>query len=136
MENQDNSFWRSNIKSVPGRPSPKKEIPKPGTSSSTSFERYQKSVSDAWTLSEDELTKEYCILRRAAKPPKAMTIGVHRHQTSSSAPTSSSVINSATIKNTATSNNNNSADTSRDENENQPQRKVSETQSEKSIEYG
>jgi TBC1 domain family member 2 len=148
MENQDNSFWRSNIKSVPGRPSPKKEIPKPGSSSSTSFERYQKSVSDAWTLSEDELTKEYCILseepkmsRRAGKPPKGMTIGVHRHQTSSSAPTSSltsisSVNNSATVKNTATSNNNNSADTSRDENENQPQRKVSETQSEKSIEYG
>lgn len=143
MENQDNSFWRSNTRSVPGRPSPKREVPKPGSSSSTSFERYQKSVSDAWTLSEDELTKEYCILsdepkhaRRAAKPPKGMTIGVHRHQTSSSAPTSgSATVNSATVKITAT-NNNNTADTSRDENENQKQRKVSETQSEKSIEYG
>lgn len=80
---------------VPGRPSPTKDFNrsttvKANSNPSTSFEKYQKSVSDAWTLSEDELTKEYCILSdetkiarranqniaRALKNPIAV---VHRH---------------------------------------------------------
>lgn len=64
-QNHENSFWKSNLRSVPGRPSPKKDFKTNKTNStSSSFENYQKSVSDAWTseFSEDELTKEYCIL--------------------------------------------------------------------------
>lgn len=152
MENQDNSFWRSNTRSIPGRPSPKKDIPKIPAGSTTSFERYQKSVSDAWTLSEDELTKEYCILsdepktstRRLFKPNRTETIGVHRHQTTStlspsSSSSSSSSNNSAiSVKIITATNNNNScsAENPRDENENQQQRKVTETHSEKTVEYG
>lgn len=59
----ENSFWKSNMRAVPGRPSPKRELKAgKGGASTSSFENYQKSVSDAWNLSEDELTKEYCIL--------------------------------------------------------------------------
>lgn len=62
-QNNENSFWKSNIRTVPGRPSPKKDNKSGrGSSATSSFENYQKSVSDAWNLSEDELTKEYCIL--------------------------------------------------------------------------
>jgi hypothetical protein len=61
-QNHESSFWKSNMRVVPGRPSPKKDPKKYTASTSSSFENYQKSVSDAWNLSEDELTKEYCIL--------------------------------------------------------------------------
>lgn len=153
MENHDNSFWKSNTRSIPGRPSPKKDIPKATAGSTTSFERYQRSVSDAWTLSEDELTKEYCILsdepkvatRRLMKPAN-LPIGVHRHQTTLSSSSSSNVsTNSATVKittTTATNNNINNSSSAeppppRDENENQTQKKAAtEAPAEKSIEYG
>lgn len=152
MDNNDSSFWKSNTRSIPGRPSPKKDIPKVAAGSTTSFERYQKSVSDAWTLSEDELTKEYCILsdepkvatRRLMKPAN-LPIGVHRHQTTSSSSassTSSSSNNSATVVKitaaTAATNNNISAaaaEPARDENENQSPKKA-EPPAEKPIEYG
>lgn len=60
-QNHESSFWKSNMRAVPGRPSPKRDI-KANKNNPSSFENYQQSVSDAWTLSEDELTKEYCIL--------------------------------------------------------------------------
>jgi hypothetical protein len=53
MEQSEN-FWKTNMRVVPGRASPKKD-PKKLTASTSSFEKYQKSVSDAWNLSEDEL---------------------------------------------------------------------------------
>jgi hypothetical protein len=62
-QNHESSFWKNNMRNVPGRPetrSPKRDHKK--NSSASNFEHYQASVSDAWTLSEDELTKEYCIL--------------------------------------------------------------------------
>lgn len=69
MENnhsENSSFWKNNVRSVPGRPSPKKDyktgVPKPGKNQSGSFESYQNSVSDAWDLTDDEFTKEYCVL--------------------------------------------------------------------------
>ncbi|XP_073999300.1 TBC1 domain family member 22 isoform X2 [Rhodnius prolixus] len=51
------SFWKKNNKAVPGRPSPRKEVKlmtpvNAGTSSS--FHDFQKSVSDAWDLGDDE----------------------------------------------------------------------------------
>jgi hypothetical protein len=113
----DNSFWRSNVKMVPGRPSPTKDIGRSTTAknSSTSFEKYQKSVSDAWTLSEDELTKEYCILTDETKPPrrpnqniakahKNSIAVVHRQSSSTSPPAVTNIpTDSAT---TSTANNN------------------------------
>lgn len=116
MEQNENSFWKSSVKMVPGRPSPTKDFNRSTTikgNSSTSFEKYQSSVSDAWTLSEDELTKEYCILSddtkfarranqniaRALKNPIAV---VHRHNSSSSTPTTSTVLTS-NITNSAVS---------------------------------
>lgn len=73
MENHENTFWKSNMKTVPGRPSPKRDFkplatrPKNPGASTSSFEVYQESVSDAWALSDDELTKEYAILSPDSK---------------------------------------------------------------------
>lgn len=119
--NNENSFWRSNIKMVPGRPSPTKDLNRSTTAkaknniSSSSFESYQKSVSDAWTLSEDELTKEYCILSDEAKASRRLAQNlarahknpiavVHssRHQATSSSALANITTNSAT---TSTANN-------------------------------
>ncbi|XP_070507000.1 TBC1 domain family member 22B [Chironomus tepperi] len=114
--NHENSFWKSSNRTVPGRPSPKKDIKlikgKGGTSnSSASFENYQKSVSDAWTLSEDELTKEYCILstddpklaRRSAqnssrthKNPQQIAV-VHKANSSFSTSSNNNITITATI---------------------------------------
>lgn len=122
-QSNENSFWKSNVKMVPGRPSPTKDLNRSTTAkaknnnisnSSTSFEKYQKSVSDAWTLSEDELTKEYCILTDETKPPRRPNQNiakthknpiavVHRHISSTSPPALSSITDSAT---TSTANNN------------------------------
>jgi hypothetical protein len=71
--NHENSFWKTSLKPVPGRPSPNKSDKNSKTknnanTSTNSFELYQKSVSDAWQLSEDELTKEYFIL--SSEDPK------------------------------------------------------------------
>lgn len=136
---------------VPGRPSPTKDINRPtnvkGNAQATTFEKYQKSVSDAWTLEPDELTKEYCILsddskiaRRAnqniARAHKNPIAVVHRHQpsTSSSSALSAALTNSATA---AIAANNNLETTVEDEIEEKPleSRKVSAV-SEKSYEYG
>lgn len=160
-QNHESSFWKSNMKLVPGRPSPTKDLNRSTTAvkaktnnisnPSTSFEKYQKSVSDAWTLSEDDLTKEYCILSddtqmtrratqsiaRALKNPIAV---VHRHQASSSA--SPPVLPSITTISATTSTATHSAlETTIEEDEDEKdevkpkpiQRKVS---SEKSYEYG
>lgn len=136
---------------VPGRPSPTKNFkPAPAKgSSATTFEKYQKSVSDAWTLEPDELTKEYCILsedskvpRRTGRTHKNPIAVVHRHQgpSSSSSAISTALTNSATA---AITTNNNLETTLEDENDNEeevPQkssesRKISAV-SEKSYEYG
>jgi hypothetical protein len=138
---------------VPGRPSPTKNY-KPSTakgSSATTFEKYQKSVSDAWTLEPDELTKEYCILSEDTKVPrragqnlarahKNPIAVVHRHQgpSSSSSAISTALTASATAAITA---NNNLETAHEDENDNdevptkEEPRKVSAASSEK-YEYG
>lgn len=160
MDHHENSFWRSNVKMVPGRPSPTKDFNrssniKGSSSSATTFEKYQKSVSDAWTLEPDELTKEYCILsddtkmtRRAnqnmARAHKNPIAVVHRHQASTSSSSSAlsvALTNSATAAITA---NNNLEATIKEEHENDDEgsqkpsepRKVSVVTSEKSYEYG
>lgn len=111
-QNHENSFWKSNIRTVPGRPSPKKDHKSgKGGASTSSFESYQKSVSDAWRLEEDELTKEYCILssdidsrlppRRPQNAPKGHHTRnqlpvVHKaSSTSSTVPTSSNNLTTA-----------------------------------------
>lgn len=108
-QNHENSFWKSNMRTVPGRPSPKNDHKAgKGTSSTSSFENYQKSVSDAWNwMSEDELTKEYCILSTDSdsklpprRPPNVLK--AHKNQipvvhkaSSSSFPTSSNNLTTA-----------------------------------------
>ncbi|XP_046682337.1 TBC1 domain family member 22B [Homalodisca vitripennis] len=62
MENHDNNedqgstFWKKSTKPVPGRPSPRKEVRSNSqqNSSSTSFQDFQDSVSDAWDIGDDE----------------------------------------------------------------------------------
>lgn len=46
------SFWKKNAKAVPGRPSPKKEYPNRTTT--TSFQEFDNSVSDAWSIGDNE----------------------------------------------------------------------------------
>ncbi|KAJ8923737.1 hypothetical protein NQ315_010318 [Exocentrus adspersus] len=55
------SFWKKNIKTVPGRPSPKsdaKTTSKTKAPGATSFQDFQASVSDAWDLEDDE----FCVI--------------------------------------------------------------------------
>lgn len=119
-QNHENSFWKSNVRMVPGRASPSNtrdfnrsttvKAKNNANTNSTSFEKYQNSVSDAWTLSEDELTKEYCIItedkiaRRSnqniARAHKNQIAVVHRHQASSS---SSSALSNITTNSATTS---------------------------------
>lgn len=115
----ENTFWKSNVKMVPGRPSPTRDFNRSTSAtnktkniSSNSFENYQRSVSDAWTLSEDELTKEYCILSdepknaprksipKAHKTPIAV---VHNSRQAASTSSANNVTISATNSTTANS---------------------------------
>lgn len=54
------SFWRNNKTAVPGRPKDFKysRTVASGGSSSTSFQDFQESVSDAWDTGDDE----FCII--------------------------------------------------------------------------
>ena len=157
QQNHENSFWRNNVKMVvPGRPSPTKDYrmpPLPGKPPTNSFEKYQKSAEECWKLTEDELTKEYCILsddtklsrrpnQSLSKAHKTPIAVVHRHQASSSSSSTAALTNSAT---TSTANNN--LETMyEDENDNkqaatqrtfqQPQRKVTPVNAKESYEYG
>lgn len=59
-DTEKTSFWKKNTKAVPGRPSPKQEFragnKHRSTGSSTSFQDFQASVSDAWDLDDDEFS--------------------------------------------------------------------------------
>ncbi|KAL4135927.1 hypothetical protein QTP88_007505 [Uroleucon formosanum] len=56
--NLKNSFWKKNIRNLPGRASPKKESKSVSSSASTSFDDFQESVSDAWEIeAEDEILR-------------------------------------------------------------------------------
>ncbi|XP_043654819.1 TBC1 domain family member 22B isoform X2 [Drosophila teissieri] len=65
------TFWKNSGRRVPGRPSPKRELEKaaavgvaigrgaaPGSGMVSTFTEYQKSVSDAWDMGDDE----FCII--------------------------------------------------------------------------
>lgn len=144
--NNENSFWRGNVKMVPGRPSPTKDLNRSTTAkaknniSSSSFESYQKSVSDAWTLSEDELTKEYCILSDEAKASRRLAQNLARahknpiavvHSSRHPATSSSALANITTTNSATTSTANNSLQTVeedeivKEEVKQKPERKVS-----------
>lgn len=58
-ECEKTSFWKKNTKAVPGRPSPKQELrtnKQKAANSSTSFQDFQASVSDAWDMDDDEFS--------------------------------------------------------------------------------
>jgi hypothetical protein len=125
--------------------------------SSASFETYQQSVNDAWTISEDELTKEYCILSDDPKlirrpPPNSSRIHKNPQQIAvvhKPSSTSANSVNLTNITSTTTANINNNNDspqteatTNRKEEtehhlHNQKQQQQQGTSnSERSIEYG
>lgn len=140
------------MKLVPGRPSPTKDFNRSMANknkniSSNSFENYQKSVSDAWTLSEDELTKEYCILSdetkvtrrsaqniaRAHKNPIAVVHSRHQAHPSS---TSSSALASITTNSATTSTANNILETVEEDEVTKADVKQKHEQRKVSSEYG
>jgi len=56
--NLKNSFWKKNIRNLPGRASPKKENKVLSSSASTSFDDFQESINDAWEIeAEDEILR-------------------------------------------------------------------------------
>ncbi|CAB3387904.1 Hypothetical predicted protein [Cloeon dipterum] len=80
------SFWKKNLKNVPGRPSPKKEVSKQKSGSgSTSYQDFQESVNDAWAVDEDdeffdhsENAADVRISRKVAHSAALSVINSHR----------------------------------------------------------
>ncbi|KAJ9583384.1 hypothetical protein L9F63_022250, partial [Diploptera punctata] len=76
------SFWKKNTKAVPGRPSPKKDTRgnRQRNSSSTSFQDFQESVSDAWDIGDDEfcVISEVKICKKVAQSAALSVINSHR----------------------------------------------------------
>ncbi|KAJ8883058.1 hypothetical protein PR048_014897 [Dryococelus australis] len=80
------SFWKKNVRAVPGRPSPTKDSKtsrQRGTGSSTSYQDFQESVSDAWDMGDDE----FCVVsdvsvkisKKLAHSAALSVINSHRH---------------------------------------------------------
>ncbi|XP_059491277.1 TBC1 domain family member 22B [Neocloeon triangulifer] len=78
------SFWKKNLKNVPGRPSPKKEAPKTKAhATSTSYQDFQDSVNDAWAVEEDDEFLEHSdvrISRKVAQSAALSVINSHRSE--------------------------------------------------------
>ncbi|XP_069693868.1 TBC1 domain family member 22B [Periplaneta americana] len=76
------SFWKKNTKAVPGRPSPKRELRgnRQRNSSSTSFQDFQDSVSDAWDIGDDEfcIISDVKISKKVAQSAALSVINSHR----------------------------------------------------------
>ncbi|PNF43903.1 TBC1 domain family member 22B [Cryptotermes secundus] len=76
------SFWKKNIKAVPGRPSPKKDPRgnRQRNSSSTSFQDFQDSVSDAWDIGDDEfcIISDVKISKKVAQSAALSVLNSHR----------------------------------------------------------
>ncbi|KAL5238107.1 hypothetical protein ACI65C_005517 [Semiaphis heraclei] len=79
--NLKNSFWKKNIRNLPGRASPKKESKSVSSSASTSFDDFQESVSDAWEIeAEDEILRisDVKISKRVAHSAAVNVINNHK----------------------------------------------------------
>lgn len=76
------SFWKKNAKTVPGRPSPKKDarMNRPWTGSGSSFHEFQESVSDAWDVGDDEfcIVSDVKISKQVAQSAALSVINSHR----------------------------------------------------------
>lgn len=81
------SFWKKNIKNVPGRPSPKREAKntsKGKQQGSTSFQDFQASVSDAWAMDDDEFCsglKNTKISKKVSQSAALNVLNTHRSAT-------------------------------------------------------
>ncbi|XP_050314472.1 TBC1 domain family member 22B [Anthonomus grandis grandis] len=81
------SFWKKNIKNVPGRPSPKRETKNAGKAKpqgSTSFQDFQASVSDAWAMDDDEFCsglKNTKISKKVSQSAALNVLNTHRTST-------------------------------------------------------
>lgn len=90
INNDKTSFWKKNSKTVPGRPSPKKN-PKTTTNvvkgkpagGSTSFHEFQASVSDVWDLGDDE----YMTISKKVSESAALNV-LNSHRSTTSTPAS------------------------------------------------
>ncbi|KAJ8986224.1 hypothetical protein NQ317_009930 [Molorchus minor] len=86
-ESDRSSFWKKNLKTVPGRPSPKREAKnssKSKTPGSTSFQDFQASVSDAWEMDDDEFciisaTENTRISKRVSQSAALNVLNTHRN---------------------------------------------------------
>ncbi|XP_060516235.1 TBC1 domain family member 22B [Cylas formicarius] len=85
MEGDDKtSFWKKNLKNVPGRPSPKKDVKATNrnkTQGSTSFQDFQASVSDAWAMDDDEFCsglKDTKISKKVSQSAALNVLNTHR----------------------------------------------------------
>ncbi|XP_050437959.1 TBC1 domain family member 22B isoform X2 [Adelges cooleyi] len=79
--NFKNSFWKKNIRNLPGRASPKKDNKSASSSASTSFDDFQESVSDAWEIeAEDEILRisDVKISKRVAHSAAMNVINSHK----------------------------------------------------------
>ncbi|XP_054281058.1 TBC1 domain family member 22B-like isoform X1 [Macrosteles quadrilineatus] len=87
-EDQGSTFWKKSTKPVPGRPSPRKEVRSNSqqNSSSTSFQDFQESVSDAWEIGDDEFCNilDMKISKQVVHSTALSVINSHRSKTSSS----------------------------------------------------
>lgn len=88
--NEENSFWKKHIRTIPGRPSPKKVLTSTySNSSSTSFQNFKKSVDDVWDcgVTENEFTNEsnssfdITICRSTAESAAINVINNHKTKT-------------------------------------------------------
>ncbi|KAL1493307.1 hypothetical protein ABEB36_011386 [Hypothenemus hampei] len=87
MEGEHASFWKKNIKTVPGRPSPKREMKnssKNKTQGSTSFQDFEDSISDAWEMDDDEFCsglKNTKISKKVSQSAALDVLNTHRNTT-------------------------------------------------------
>lgn len=80
-------FWKKTTKAVPGRPSPRKEVRSSShhnSGSSTSFQDFQESVSDAWDIGDDEFCNisDIKISKQVAHSTALRVINSHRNKAS------------------------------------------------------
>lgn len=85
------SFWKKNNRAVPGRPSPRKDVKTINSfspSSSSSFQDFQQSISDAWDLGDDEFCNisNLKISKKVSQTAAENVINIHKYKCSECVP--------------------------------------------------
>lgn len=88
--NEENSFWKKHIRTIPGRPSPKKVLTSSySNSSSTSFQNFKNSVDDVWDCgvadnefaNDSNTSQDVTICRSTAESAAINVINNHKTKT-------------------------------------------------------